>query len=326
MANLIKTYDDVAKVIRAVDKDISRQSIRLPGKIPLVLAGGSAILFAYKGKRTTHDVDIVQTPDIKGLGTVLGKLHIVSDSIACFHPDYLDRIQKKIELTNITVYTLHPLDIAITKTARGLGKDFYDLYVSDLFLQIDTGDFVRLYKEGMSYWIGNEKQFQINLDRAVEIAIEKQLLARTDIIERTKQKLKEICINGMIQEQAKEVLAIEYILEDDPGKRHTLLKVPGVVESAIYLLNTAGESVTDTAEEVAMAGVLRNHFVRLSGEPSYDAVKSAYADRFDFQNVDAASLLKLFKTLSTGVIDLKREKDLLLTNNQAKSPGIDFRR
>jgi hypothetical protein len=173
MHPLLKTADDILEVIADVDKKLDVAGLKEGDYIPVILVGGAAVLLSHKGKRFTHDVDALNTRSIRGLGSIVEKLHVVSDSIACLHPGYIDRIIKQQTLKYIEVYTLNPIDIAISKTGRGLEKDFYDLYVSDVFAQIDLDEFIRLYKEGVDFWICDRNQVLANLERAVDIAIER---------------------------------------------------------------------------------------------------------------------------------------------------------
>lgn len=60
---------------------------------------------------------------------------------------------------NISILSIHPYDIAITKIGRGLQKDIDDLFESDILSKIDIQRLDDLYQEASSYWIGDPESF-----------------------------------------------------------------------------------------------------------------------------------------------------------------------
>jgi hypothetical protein len=140
-------------------------------KIHIILIGASSLLIKHSLQRATHDIDITDSgiPRLIGIGGMLQKLgfHVVSEVLVNFHPDYVDRLEMVSDKENISILSIHPYDIAITKIGRGLQKDFDDLFESNILSKIDIPRLDDLYQEASSYWIGDPENFSRNWERFI---------------------------------------------------------------------------------------------------------------------------------------------------------------
>ncbi|MDY6904328.1 MAG: DUF6036 family nucleotidyltransferase [Thermodesulfobacteriota bacterium] len=136
----------------------------------LILIGAASLIVKYNLKRATNDIDIMDTGiprgHISGLGTLLAQLgyHVVSDAIVHLHPDYLERLEQVTQKGNVSVLSLGPYDLAISKISRGLERDIDDIIVSDLLETVKIHELERLYADAVTYWIGNPEHFRLNWD------------------------------------------------------------------------------------------------------------------------------------------------------------------
>ncbi len=286
--HMLKYASDIIKCVENADRKLGRSS-NLPDKpIPLVLMGGAAVMLGHKGKRWTMDIDAIYTEGLKGLGSVMEELHVVTDSIAYLHPDYMDRVAPLKQFRNISLFLLSPIDIIISKSARGYQKDFKDIYDSTLTDQIDPDEFDSLYTEAMDYWIGGRKDaFIRNKEEAIAIIREKRLLNETGITGIIQEQVDAICASGGLQTSI-EADAVRYIL-GSLEEKGALRKLPGVRESAEYLLSYGGESLVDTRAEMVLINLVRRHFERTT---PFQINASAG------EGVNPARLFKFFKTLA----------------------------
>jgi len=306
---MLKYASDIMKCVEGADRKLGRSS-RKPDKISLVLLGGAAVMLGHKGNRWTMDIDAIYTQGLKGLGDVMEELHIVTDAIAYLHPDYMDRVVPLGTFENIDLFTLSPVDIAISKTARGYGKDFKDIYDSTITDTIDIQEFESLYTEGMDYWIGGTRDaFLRNMGEAKAIIREKHLLNDTNIINIISEELEAICSSGGIH-GAVEVDAVRYAISDFEA-RGELKKKPGVRESMEYLFSYGGEALTDTRGEITLINLLRKHYERTN--PIQVQANAG-------KGVNPARLFKFFKTLSQLVMSRVTEEERECLENQYLSP------
>lgn len=286
---MLKYASDIMKSVESADRRLGRSS-RKPGKVPLVLLGGAAIMLGHKGQRWTMDIDAIYTQGLRGLGDVMQELHIVTDAIAYLHPDYMERVVPLRSLENIDLFLLSPVDIAISKTARGYAKDFKDIYDSTVTDSINADEFEALYTEGMDYWIGGTREgFLRNMEETKAIIREKHLLNDTGILDIISEELERICTSGEVSGTV-ETDAIRYVISG-PDEREKLRKKAGVRDSMEYLLLYAGEALTDTRGEITLINLLRKHYERSNPAP-LQARAAAGPD------VNPARLFKLFKTLA----------------------------
>jgi len=141
-------------------------------KIYIILIGASSLIVKHSLQRATHDIDITDSgiPRLIGIGGMLQNLgfHVVSEVLVNFHPDYIDRLERVADKENISILSIHPYDIAITKIGRSLQKDIDDLFESDILSKIDIQRLGDLYQEASSYWIGDPEKFSQNWVRFID--------------------------------------------------------------------------------------------------------------------------------------------------------------
>jgi len=167
---MIKFNDnEIRKAIDALHEGLDRKNVKQ--NVYIIIVGAASLILKFKLKRATSDIDIVEkfstnSSIFGGLGQLLSRMgfHIVSEAMMNLHPDYSDRLEIYEEKGLIHVFTLHPYDLAISKIGRGFDKDMKDIVNSDLLSHIDIGELEKLYFEAIGYWIGNERQYEMNWD------------------------------------------------------------------------------------------------------------------------------------------------------------------
>lgn len=299
---MLKYASDIIECVKNASRKLARSPNPPPRPITLVLLGGAAVMLGHKGKRWTMDIDAIHTEGLHGLGDVMEELHVVTDAIAYLHPDYMERVIPVSSFGNIDLFTLSPVDIAISKTARGYPKDFKDIYDSTLTDSLNLKEFDSLYTEAMDYWIGGRREvFLHNMEETKTIIREKHLQNDTGILDIINEKLDLICVSGDIG-GAMEPEAVKYIIRD-LDERSRLKTSPGVRRSAEYLLQYGGEALTDTRGEIMMINLLKRHYERTN-----PVSRQTHADAAE--GVNPAKLFKLFKTLSQLVVSRINENKL----------------
>lgn len=293
---MIRYAKDIEDVLKRFDGILSKYG--LTGRPRIILAGGAAVMLGYSGKRWSKDVDALLNKTIAPLAAPMneaGGFHVTTDSIAYLHPDYQERLIREGEYKNIDVFILSPTDLAISKAARGLKKDLYDIYNSDVADLIDPVIFEESYKEAMDYWIlsfPKKTELSRNLESAIELLKEKQLLSGMDFFKKAEEVVSGIAQAGLLGD-SQELAAIKTAAEALPQNG-------AVPPATLYLLAYAGESISDSKEEVVIADTLRRHFFRIS--PNYDSVsdieKKVKSGEADCSAVNRQELFKLFRTFA----------------------------
>jgi hypothetical protein len=156
--------NEIRKAIDALHEGLNSKNIKQ--NVYIIIVGAASLILKFRLKRATSDIDIIEriSADHRifgGLGQLLSRMgfHIVSEAMINLHPDYSDRLELYEQKGLIHVLTLHPYDLAISKIGRGLSKDMNH---SDLLSHIDIGKLKALYFEAAGYWIGNERQYEMN--------------------------------------------------------------------------------------------------------------------------------------------------------------------
>lgn len=288
---MLKQSTEITEALKTLDNLLDRAK-KLPGnKVAIIIAGGAAVMLGFSGKRYTEDIDIVHTGQLMGMGRIVeeaGGFHVVSDSIIHLHPDYRQRLLKEGNYKNMDVCLLSPVDIAIAKTARGTGKDFYDLYSSDVSKDIDLNEFESLFKEAMSYWVGLESRFLSGMEIAKDIIRDKQILDKSGVVKEMSKSLETITKKGALRRSV-EAQAIAYVLKFTPDSQDNPPYSETAKKHALFLLRYAGESLADTKAEVIMAEALRRHFNNTRAGRELPPANTQ-------GKINAMTLLKLFKT------------------------------
>lgn len=198
MSELPKIFKTTKEVETALHRtDVALKAVGAKEKIDVVLFGGASVILNHRGNRWTFDVDVhvPREMDSSGIGTVFydNGIQIVPRSAMLVHPDYQDRLKDYKKYDQITVKLLSPVDIAISKVARGHENDFYDLFNSDMATNFTLKEFRQLYEEaafgkkypdGSKYegWKKDKGTIEHNLKRAEGIIIRRKLLSENNTL------------------------------------------------------------------------------------------------------------------------------------------------
>lgn len=117
------------------------QTIRVESEI--IVIGAASIILNIGTGRGTHDIDIISKVYTEAI--TLYDIDIVSEGILFLPRDYRTRLIFHGRVGVVTIYALHPLDVALVKLGRGLERDLND--ISDLLINgiISPVDFKNLY-------------------------------------------------------------------------------------------------------------------------------------------------------------------------------------
>jgi hypothetical protein len=126
--------------------------------------------------------------------------------------------------------------------------------------------------------------------------------------------------DGMIRESV-EINAMRYIIESNINIKNTLSKIKGVKESTFYLLDNAGNAITDTQAEVVLSNFMRSHFARTYGAVAYSSIEKPHG--MESEVVNPHELFKLFKTVAQITMsDLSRKKEIIDRYGMSVAPGM----
>lgn len=164
--------DTVLATLKRVDNSLGTDGFR-GEPIPLILLGGSAVLLAYGGHRSTWDVDVlVPGRRMLGAGFLEGYgLSLVSEGILNLPPDFLNRLKRVpevVDLKHLIVHVLGPYDLAITKIGRGAERDIEDAVHICKAERLDLSRLQNMYEEASGYWVGPEGRYSHNLEWFLE--------------------------------------------------------------------------------------------------------------------------------------------------------------
>ena len=159
--------NEILHAIDVLGREFDRKGIE--EDLYIILVGAASLILKFNLKRATSDIDILETISTNrrlfgGMGQMLSRMgfHIVSEVMVNLHPEYIERLELYEQKDRISVYTLGPYDLAISKIGRGFGKDMEDIAGSDLITQIDIEKLRSLYFEAVAYWIGDERMYEMN--------------------------------------------------------------------------------------------------------------------------------------------------------------------
>lgn len=161
--------NEIRKAIDVLCHEFDRKGVSQ--NVYIIIVDAASLILKFRLRRATSDIDILETISaghsiFGGLGQLLSRMgfHIVSEAMLNLHPDYSERLELYEQKGLIHVLTLHPYDLAISKIARGFGKDMNDIVSSDLLSHIDTEKLKLLYFQAVGYWIGDERRYEMNWD------------------------------------------------------------------------------------------------------------------------------------------------------------------
>lgn len=145
-------------------------------KVILVAVGGTAMTL-INGKASTRDVDFTIPSEYYGEFERAMKQVPHGFEVQCFHDgavfvnmlpdDYLKRSKLvKTKMKNITLRTLHPVDIVVTKIGRLTDRDVEDIKSCITKFHLKKEDIVQRSK--LLGPIGHEKTYQVNLKQVLK--------------------------------------------------------------------------------------------------------------------------------------------------------------
>lgn len=186
----------VGEIIQKIGRNLP--DIKPP--ISMYLAGGVAVNF-YTGYRSTTDIDasfsrLILLPKKEDLTVAyLSQTnqikHIYLDTnyntnFAVMHPDYEEDSLivegAEFQHQNLCLKILNPVDLAVSKIARFVGKDREDIEQLARFQLITAEEVEARTKEALDYYVGNTAMLYLNLSDALNIINQAPvLIVRPDI-------------------------------------------------------------------------------------------------------------------------------------------------
>lgn len=152
---------DLLKWLHGIDK-------RLNKKITIVAVGGTAMTLLGL-KPSTLDVDLcISSEDEKNFERSLDKnfkVDIFTDGFIFSEQlpsDYVEKSKEILELKNISLKALSPLDIIITKAARLNARDEEDIRA--LAKYVKKEDLMKRFKHVVGTYSGDERVYRYNFE------------------------------------------------------------------------------------------------------------------------------------------------------------------
>jgi hypothetical protein len=149
-------------------KWLSEIDIKLNKKIVLIAVGGTAMTLLGL-KPSTRDVDFcLDSEDRKDFENVLDKKFIVDLFVDGYifseqlPSDYAEMSKDLVKMKNITLKTLSPVDIVITKAARLNARDEED--INSISKHVDKKLLVKRFKQVVETYAGNENDFRYHFE------------------------------------------------------------------------------------------------------------------------------------------------------------------
>jgi hypothetical protein len=175
------------KAVGEIIQKIGQNLPEMKPPISMYLAGGVAINF-YTGYRSTRDIDasfsrLILLPKKEELTVAYlsqtGQIkHIYLDTnyntnFAVMHPDYEEDSLivegAEFQHQNICLKILNPVDLAVSKIARFVGKDREDIEQLARLQLINAQEVEARTKEALDYYVGNTAMLYLNLSDALNI-------------------------------------------------------------------------------------------------------------------------------------------------------------
>ena len=156
---------DKTKIIERlmlVDKECELENVRLS----IIIIGGAACILSYDVPRVTYDIDIVA--NIKSNLFRKYGIDVVSPGILNLSDDYKSRL---IPVDNgfkaLTVFTLHAIDIILTKIGRGSPKDIEDCRYLMKNSNIDKILLINIFDDWKIDYIGSQDRLEATFNYIV---------------------------------------------------------------------------------------------------------------------------------------------------------------
>lgn len=142
--------------LRKVDRDLQKNGEVLE----IALIGGAAIVLGFRSNaKITNDIDVLEERPVRVLEQ--NGIHAYPQHYLQLLNDYKDRIlDVSIDgITNLTVRSLAPEDVALSKMAAGRSKD-----IDDCRIMVNEGILVEerfrpYYERWVSYYFADRKIF-----------------------------------------------------------------------------------------------------------------------------------------------------------------------
>ncbi len=113
------------------------------------------------------DEDAYVFADEEGVTQMLELDVSFNTTLAPLHEDYEDRVVRLVtqsSVPNVEVYVASALDVAISKLGRFGGRDQHDIQALLQLSHVDIGEFERLARAAISYYVGDETRILGNLE------------------------------------------------------------------------------------------------------------------------------------------------------------------
>ena len=151
----------LVKWLKSIDK-------KLHSKITLIAVGGTAMTLLGL-KSSTRDVDFcIKSDEKKDFEKALDKKfkvdiftdgYIFSEQLPT---DYSEKSKEIVRMKNISLKTLNPIDIIITKAARFNARDEEDIEV--LSKHVDKDELVKRFNEVLKSYSGKEEDYKYHFN------------------------------------------------------------------------------------------------------------------------------------------------------------------
>ncbi|MBI2542489.1 hypothetical protein HYV80_07335 [Candidatus Woesearchaeota archaeon] len=149
--------NELVKWLKSIDKKLNR-------KISLIAVGGTAMTLLSL-KSSTRDVDFCiksnEKNDFEKSLDKRFKVDIFTDGYIFSEQlpsDYFEKSKTIVEMKNIALKALHPVDIIITKAARFNARDEED--IKALSKYVDRKELVKRFDEVLKSYSGKEEDYK----------------------------------------------------------------------------------------------------------------------------------------------------------------------
>ena len=177
----------IKKAVGEIVQRIGNNLPELQQPVFMYLAGGVAVNF-YTGYRSTRDIDasfsrLLLLPKKEELAiayvTQTGEKRSIyldtnyNNTFAIIHPDHeIDSLiveGEEFRNPNICLKILNPVDLAVSKIARFVGKDKEDIEQLAIHKLVNAPEVEQRTLEALDYYVGNTTMISLNLQEAIEI-------------------------------------------------------------------------------------------------------------------------------------------------------------
>ncbi len=153
--------NELVKWLRSIDRKLHK-------KLTLIAVGGTAMTLLDL-KSSTRDVDFcLRSEDKMEFEKVLDrkfKVDIFTDGYIFSEQlpnDYSEKSKEIVRMKNITLKSLSPVDVIITKAARFNARDEED--IEALSRYVDKDELIRRFNEVLKSYSGKEEDYQYHME------------------------------------------------------------------------------------------------------------------------------------------------------------------